>query len=111
MRSSVVLPQPLGPSITNTRSTPYARPHLALLLALERLVDGAADGVRRLRRGQDALGARELDGRLERRDLGDGPRLDDALVVELADQRRHAVVAEAAGVHGCGHEGVAERVH
>src|SRR5438552_3952260 len=84
---------------------------LALLLALERLVDGAADRVRRLRRRQDALGARELDRRLERRDLGDGPRLDDPLVVELADERRHAVVAEAAGVHGGGHEGVAERVH
>src|SRR4030042_1328162 len=38
---------------------------LALLLRLERLVDRAADGVRRLGRGDDELGARELDGRLE----------------------------------------------
>src|SRR6266852_2885669 len=51
---------------------------LALLLALKRLVDGAADGVGRFRRRQYALGARELDRRLECGDLGNGARLDDA---------------------------------
>ena len=41
----------------------------AFLAAGERLVDGGADGVRRFRRRQDALGARELEGRLEDRQL------------------------------------------
>ena len=43
--------------------------------------------------------------------LRDRPCLDDALVLEQAHLRRHAVVAQAAGVDGIGHEVVAERVH
>ena len=65
----------------------------------------------RLGRGHDALGSRELDAGLERRHLVDGPRLDDAVVDELADQRRHAVVAQPAGMDGRRHEFVAQRVH
>ena len=42
---------------------------LAVPLAPQGLVDHHADRVRRLRRGNDALGARELDGGLERGDL------------------------------------------
>src|SRR5204862_422830 len=44
-------------------------------------------------------------------DLWHGDRLDDLLVVELADQGRHAVVAETARVERRRNEGVAERVH
>jgi hypothetical protein len=84
---------------------------LALLLAPQRLVDGPAHGMRGLGGGEDALRARELDGRLEGRRLRHGAGLDHALVVELADERGHAVIAEPARVHGRGDEGVAERVH
>src|SRR5882724_8464829 len=84
---------------------------LAVALAPQCLVDRDADGVRRLRGRDDALGARELHRRLERRELGHRHRLDHALVVELADQRGHAVVAQAAGVKRGRNERVAERVH
>src|SRR3990170_709304 len=83
----------------------------ALLLGAEGLVDRAADRVGRLRRGQDALGARELDGRLEGGDLGHRDGLDHLLVVELADERRHAVIAQPARVERGRDEPVAERVH
>src|SRR4030095_3252466 len=70
---------------------------LARLLAAQRLVDGHADGVRRLRRRDDGLGARELQGGLEGGELRYRDGLDHALVVELADQRGHAVVAQPTG--------------
>src|SRR2546426_11516633 len=84
---------------------------LALALAPERLVDGPAHGVGRLGCGQEALRPRELYGGVEGGDLWHGDRLDDLLVVELADQGRHAVVAETARVERRRNEGVAERVH
>src|SRR6266545_3619798 len=68
------------------------------LLALHGLVHDHADGMRGLGRRDDALGPGELEGRLERGELRDGHRLDVLLVVELADERRHAVIAQAAGV-------------
>ena len=84
---------------------------LAALLAAQRFVDRDLDGVRRFRRGDDALGARELQRRLEGGELRHRDRLDHALVVELAHQRRHPVIAQAAGVQRRRHEAVAERVH
>src|SRR6266480_2359960 len=84
---------------------------LAVSLASERLVDDAAPRVSRLGRRQDALRARELHGGMEGAHLGHGDRLDDLLVVELADQGRHAVVAEAPRVQRRRDEGVTERVH
>src|SRR5436309_10567941 len=84
---------------------------LAFLLGPLGLVDHDPDRVGRLRRRDDALAARELHRRLEGGELRHRGRLDHALVVELADQRRHAVVAQAAGVQRRRDERVAERVH
>ena len=49
---------------------------LARLLGRRGLLDRRADRVRGLGRGDDALGAGELDGRLERLVLAVGARLD-----------------------------------
>ena len=76
-----------------------------------RLVDRNADGVVRLGRGHDALRPRELHAGLECRHLAHGACLYDPVVDELADQRRHAVVAQPAGVNRRRHEVVPERVH
>ena len=84
---------------------------LAGLAALNGLVDGDADGVAGLRRGQDALDARELLGRLEHLCLLDGAGLHVAVVIQLRDDGAHAVVAQAAGVVRRGDEAAAERVH
>ena len=84
---------------------------LAGLARRDGLVDGDLDGMRRLGGGQDALGSREGDAGLEGRALVDGPGLDDVVVLEQAHQRRHAVVTQAAGVDGVGHEIVAQGVH
>ena len=75
------------------------------------LVDRRPDGVRRLRRRDEALGPGELDRRLEARVLGVGPRLEEAQLVQVADQRRHAVVAQPAGVDRGRPELVAKGVH
>src|SRR3990170_2779362 len=84
---------------------------LAALFARERLVDRHADGVVRLGRRQDALGARELHARLEGRKLRHRDRLDETLVIELRHKRRVTVVAQAAGVNARGHEIVPQGVH
>ena len=84
---------------------------LAGLAAFDGLVDGDADGVAGLRRGQDAFNARELLGRLEHLCLLDGAGLHVAVVVQLRDDGAHAVVAQAAGVVRRGDEAAAERVH
>ena len=75
------------------------------------LVDGHADRVRRLGRGQDALRPSEPDAGLEARALMDAPRLDEVVFLEQAHERGHAVIAEAAGVDRLGDEVGAERVH
>ena len=62
-------------------------------------------------RRDDGLGAGEGDRRLEAGELADGAGLDEAVVQQLRDQRRGAVVAQAAGVDAGRHEVVAERVH
>ena len=84
---------------------------LAALPALHRLVNGDADGVAALRRGQDALAAGEQLRRLEYGGLLHAARLQKAVVVQLGDDAAHAVVAQAAGVVGGGDEAVAQRVH
>src|SRR6185312_6069725 len=83
----------------------------ARLLGGERLVDGDADRMGRLGRREDPLRAGERDADLERGPLMDGLRLDVAALLEEADQRRHAVIPQAAGVDGLGDEIVAERMH
>ena len=55
--------------------------------------------------GHDALGAREQHAGLEAGDLVVGDGLDQAELLEVADHRRHAVVAQAAGVEAGRHEG------
>ena len=84
---------------------------LAVLLALERLVDGDADGVAGLRRGEDALDAGEHLGRLKDLGLLDGDRLHIAVMIQLRQDGAHAVIAQAAGGVGGGDEGGAERIH
>ena len=65
----------------------------------------------RLGRRRDTFCARELQRGLEGAELRHRYGLDDALIIELADERRHAVVAQATGVHGRRHERVAEGMH
>ena len=84
---------------------------LAFLLAAERLVDRNSYRVRGLRRRNDAFAARELDRGLEGRDLRHRDGLDDLHVVQLADERRHAVIAQPARVNPRRHKAVAQRVH
>ena len=87
--------------------------HLLLpgLLAAHGLLDGRGQRVRRLGRRHDALGAGEEHAGGEALRLRLGDRLDLAGLVEVADQRAHAVVAQPAGVDRVRHEVVAERVH
>src|SRR5713101_8785895 len=87
------------------------RPPSAFLFAPQRLVDSYTYGMRRLGGGWDAFRARELQGRLKRAQLRDCYRLDEALVVELAHERGHAVIAKATSVHRRRHERMAEGVH
>ena len=77
---------------------------LAGLRGRQRLVDRDADGVGRLGRREDPLGPGERDAGLEAGALVDAARLDVAVLLEQADQRRHAVVAQAAGVDRLGDE-------
>lgn len=57
------------------------------------------------------LTADEIVGCLEAVGLGHRLRGDQPLGVAMGHQRRHAVVPQATGVDGAGHEGVAQRVH
>ena len=84
---------------------------LARLLALESFVDGDADGVATLRGGQDALDAGKLLCCLKDAGLLHAGGLHQAVVVELAEDAAHAVVAQAARVVGAGDEAGAEGVH
>ena len=52
-------------------------------LALERFVDGSADGVAGFRRGEDALGAGKILRRLEYARLLDAAGLHQTVVVQL----------------------------
>ena len=73
--------------------------------------DGPGDGVVGLGRGDDALGAGELDAGGKGVELLDGAGFDQAEVHDVRDQRGHAVVAQAAGVDAGRHEGAAQGVH
>ena len=84
---------------------------LAGLLARQRLADGGGQGVGRLGRGHDPLGAGELQGGREALHLADGHRLGEAQLVDVGDERRHAVVAQPAGVDRLGDERRPQGVH
>ena len=64
-----------------------------------------------LRRRQDALRAGKDRRRLKHLGLGEGTRLHIAVVVELGENRAHAVVAQAARVARGGDEAAAQGVH
>ena len=87
------------------------RLRLAAGLAAQRFVDSGTDTVTGLGRGDDALGAGKHDTGFEGGHLRYRDRLDHFLVVQLRDQRRHAVVAQAASVNSRRHEIVAQGVH
>ena len=84
---------------------------LAGLPALQGLVHGPADGVRRLGGGQDGLVLGKKDRRLKDPGLLVGHRLHIAVVVQLGEDGAHAVVPQAAGVVGRGDEPAAQGVH
>jgi len=67
--------------------------------------------VRRLRSGQDSFRAGELNCRREHIPLTDCHRFQQAGVVEPADNRGHAVVAQATRVNGVRDKVAAEGVH
>ena len=84
---------------------------LTRLLAPQRFGDALGEGVGRFGGGHDAFGAGELDARRETLRLRFGDGLHEAELVDVADEGRHAVVAEPTGVDGVGHEVVTEGVH
>ena len=55
--------------------------------------------------------AREHDARLEARVLVIGPRFDQPKLLQVADHRRHAVIAQAAGVEAGRDELRSEGMH
>jgi hypothetical protein len=80
-------------------------------LAAQRLDDGALDRVVGLGRGHDALGAANSTPASKHSRLVVGHGLDQAQLLQVRHQRRHAVVAQAAGVEARRREGRAQRVH
>ena len=85
------------------RLAPLARPDC--------FIDHRPNRVGGLRRRDGAFGPGELHRGVEHRPLRVGNRLDESVVGQSGDQRRHAVVAQAPGVDAVRHEPVAERVH
>ncbi len=83
----------------------------ALLPAADGLVDRPAHGVIGLGRRQDALGPSELHARVEAFLLHQRARLDQPEFLEVRHHRRHAVIAQPAGVESWRHERGPERVH
>jgi len=55
--------------------------------------------------GNDAFGAREEKARFETGILGIGLRFNQSQFLEVAHQRSHAMVAQAAGMKSGRHEG------
>jgi hypothetical protein len=80
-------------------------------LAAQRFDDGALDRMVGLGCGQDAFGARKQHAGGEALVLRIGRGFDQVQFLQVADQRRHAVVAQAAGVEARRREGAAQRVH
>jgi hypothetical protein len=69
------------------------------------------DGVGGFGRRHDALGAGELHTGGEALRLTDRDGLEQSELVDVGDERRHAVVAKPAGMDRVGDEVVAQRVH
>ena len=87
------------------------RPLLSRLVGLPCGLERPVDRVRGLGRRDDPLARRKEDGRSEHIALDVGLRSDQLVLHKLRDQRRDAVVAEAARVDRSRHEVVPERVH
>ena len=83
---------------------------LAAFLAGQRFVQRGPDGVARLRRRDDAFSAGKSHAGLKGGQLRHGARFDQSLVIQLADQRAGAVIAQASGVNRRRHEVVAQGV-
>ncbi len=84
---------------------------LAFLLAAQRLVDRSADRVVGFGRGQDAFSAGKHHSGLKAGELWIGLRFDQPQLLEVANERSHAVIAQSPRVEPWRHEGRAERVH
>src|SRR3954449_6948820 len=84
---------------------------LTRLLARQGFPDAGGERVGRLWRRQDALGPGELDTCREALRLRDGDGLHETRLVDVADERRHPVVAKPARVDRVRDEVVAEGVH
>src|ERR1035438_6513222 len=77
---------------------------LALPLAPQGLVDRRFDRMRGFRRRYNAFATGELHRGGKAFKLCIGTRLDQPQLLDVADHRRHTVVAQAAGVDRRGHE-------
>ena len=84
---------------------------LAFGLGFESLVNGFGDGVIGFGRGYDALGARELHTGGEGVELLHGDGIGEPEIDDVRNQRRHAVITQAAGVNARRHEGAAQGMH
>ena len=84
---------------------------LAFGLAPQCLDDRAFHGMVGFGCGHDALGPGEQHTGLETSDLVVSGGLEQAELVQVADHRRHAVVAQTASVESRWREGAAQRVH
>ena len=80
-------------------------------LACSASPNSAGHGVVGFRRGNDALGAGELDAGGKGFELLHAGRLDQSEFQHVRNQRRHAVIAQSAGMDSGRDEGGAERVH
>src|SRR5712692_4128851 len=80
-------------------------------LAFQRFFDCDPNRVIGFRRRNDSFDPRERDAGLEGRALWDRDRLDQALMMELRNQWRVAVVSQAAGMDRGRYEIAPERVH
>ena len=83
----------------------------ARLLGPVGLTDRSRNRMGRLRGGDDAFGAGELQRTGEAFGLADRLSLDQVRLVQVRNQRRHAVIAQATRVDRIGDEVVPEGVH
>ena len=84
---------------------------LAFRFGFEGLADGFGDGVVGFGRGHDAFGAGKLNAGSECIELLHGGGFGQAEIDDMRDQRRHAVIAQAAGVNSRRNKGAAQGVH
>src|SRR5271166_3020627 len=71
----------------------------------------AFDRMVRFRRRHDPFASGEQDARFETRRLMIGARLDEAKLLQVADQRRHAMIAQSPGVKARRDELRPKRMH